>query len=243
MNSLSVSRQENSLGPSYFSIASHSLPDIRSSLKTRGWAEMPHNRNLVASLPDVLMEIGNALGIPFAPRGRVLVQSLTPTAASEARAASMSAKFGVGQQPWHIDLAHWPVPARYILLGCESPGVSSTATELTRCSELFRASVDINAAHTQPYLVRNGRESFYSTLLDKRRPFARIDPGCMEPRSDAARKLQTRIQSFRPECTVEIRWKPGAILIVDNWKVAHRRLDATHASDRRLLRVSVMERA
>lgn len=243
MNSLSVSHQESSLGSRHFSIASRSLSDIRSSLKIRGWAETPPNRNLVASLPDAMMEIGNALGIPVAPRGRVLVQSLAPTAASEARAASMSAKYGMGQQPWHIDLAHWPVPARYILLGCESPGGSSTATELTHCSALFRASVDLDTARTQPYLVRNGRESFYSTLLDKRRPFARIDPGCMNPCSDAARMLQTRIQSFRPESTVEIRWKPGAILIVDNWKVAHRRLDATHASDRRLLRVSVMERA
>ena len=242
MNCLSVSHQESSLGPRHFSPASRSLSDIRSSLKIRGWAEIPPNPNLVALLPDVLMEIGNALGIPVAPQGRALVQSLVPTAATEARVASMSAKYGLGQQPWHIDLAHWPVPARYILFGCESPGNSSAATELTRCSALFRISVDLNAASTHPYLVRNGRESFYSTLLDKHRPFARLDPGCMDPRSDAARKLQTRIQSFRPESTMEIRWKLGAILIVDNWKVAHRRLDATHATDRRLLRVSVMER-
>jgi alpha-ketoglutarate-dependent taurine dioxygenase len=219
-----------------------SVSEIRASIASHGWAYFSGGYNSVIELAYFMGEIGNLLGSPVAPRGRALIQSLVPTPLTESRPASMSAMYGLGQQPWHVDLAHWPIPARFIVLGCESTGDCCVPTEITDCSELLLNPGDNRAAHCQPYLIRNGRDSFYSTMLDKRRPFIRLDPGCMVPRSEAAQALQARIQSLRPDSTVTIEWAVGDVLVLDNWRVAHRRSDATNTMDRRLLRVSVMER-
>jgi hypothetical protein len=219
-----------------------SMSDIRTLLMSRGWAHFSCDLNPMITLPCVIGEIGSLLGLPVAPRGSALIQSLVPTAPTASRSASMSAKYGLRQQPWHIDLAHWPVPARFIVFGCESTGNRCVPTEITDCSALVLNAEDTRAAYSQPYLVSNGRESFYSTMLDKRRSFVRLDPACMLPRSDAALLLQRTIQSLRPENTATIEWEAGDVLVLDNWKVAHRRLDASNTVGRRLLRVSVMER-
>ncbi len=36
-------------------------------------------------------------------------------------------------------------------------------------------------------------------------------------------------------------WEPGSVLVIDNWKMLHRRADASKSLDRTLYRVSVME--
>ncbi len=36
-------------------------------------------------------------------------------------------------------------------------------------------------------------------------------------------------------------WEAGSVLVIDNWKMLHRRADATKSANRTLYRVSVME--
>jgi hypothetical protein len=239
---MAARRSQSFASPARNAALRPSISDIRSLLRNRHWAHFSSGRRCKTELAQVIEETGSLLGLPVAPRGGALIQSLAPTDRTDSRPASMSSIYGMAQQPWHVDLAHWPVPARFIVLGCESTGDRCIPTEITDCSELFVNPSDNRAAHCQPYLIRNGRESFYSTMLDKQRPFVRLDPGCMVPRSESAKSLQARIQSLRPEATVAIEWAVGDVLVLDNWRVAHRRLDATNAMERRLFRVSVMER-
>jgi alpha-ketoglutarate-dependent taurine dioxygenase len=37
------------------------------------------------------------------------------------------------------------------------------------------------------------------------------------------------------------KWGPGSVLVIDNWKMLHRRADAASSANRTLYRVSVMK--
>ena len=76
-------------------------------------------------------------------------------------------------------------------------------------------------------------------MLTYRREFIRYDPGCMQPMTLGASTLMKKLSGKRVEPIVRIDWRPGLAVIIDNWKLLHRRLDARGAQDRVLLRVSV----
>lgn len=184
--------------------------------------------------------LANALGTVTATRGHRAIDELRPKTQCEARPGSMSAAFGLGAQPWHMDMAHRPSPARFILLSCIEPSDQSCATELLDWQQAL-GEEDLATARREPILVRSGRASFYTTMLDEDRRFLRQDPTCISGLSDRGRMLQVKINetTFEPNC--RIRWQAGSTLVFDNWRFLHRRTDATHSKSRILLRASIME--
>lgn len=208
-------------------------------LKHFGWVSFELPVNSAAQFAETILTVATTLGEITSNRGRGLIDTLTPLESSDAHSKSLSALTGLGAQPWHVDLAHQQTPARYILLGCEVEGDIPVETELCDRRDLLPDD-SVQLAYTEPFLVKNGRHSFYSTVLTRGEGFIRIDPGCMTPMTKKASRLMTAIQNDEKKLITAIRWKPGLIAVIDNWRMLHRRARAYGAVGRKLVRVSVM---
>lgn len=203
----------------------------------QGWVNLQLGADS-ASLGYQMIELASALGIPQPSRGKALVDRLIPQKRGQAQLKSLSALTGLDEQPWHVDLAHSQMPARFIIFACEREGSNPVPTELAYGESLIDLT-DYEAAITEPYLVRNGSSSFYATILTQSHQFFRFDPGCMQPMTRGAKSLMSKLCNKEIEPSLRINWKPGQAVIIDNWRMLHRRLSAYGAQDRILLRVSV----
>jgi len=218
----------------------HNPPYLLQCLSRKGYVFVQLEARDSTALGRQLLELAKTLGRPQATRGKDPLDRLVPQKKEQAHVKSLSAQTGLAEQPWHIDLAHCQVPARYIALACEREGGKPVPTELTYWNNLLSMD-DHEASHTEPFLVRNGRGSFYATLLTQDQKFLRFDPGCMQPTTQRSKSLLSKLCRKNVEPTIRINWQPGLAVIFDNWRMLHRRLDAHDAEDRILLRVSVME--
>ena len=204
----------------------------------QGWGFTQLEAGDTDSLERQLLELASTLGTPQPTRSKTLVDRLVPQKKDQAHPNSLSASTGLGVQPWHIDLAHFQTPARYIIFACECEGGNQVPTELVYWKSLLDL-VDYESAHTEPFLVRNSSCSFYATMLTQSQGFLRFDPGCMQPVTEGAKTLMKKLCGKRIKPTLRINWKPGQVVIIDNWRMLHRRLNAHSAQDRVLLRVSL----
>ncbi|WP_198029520.1 TauD/TfdA family dioxygenase [Bradyrhizobium sp. WSM3983] len=186
--------------------------------------------------------IAQLLGNPIAGRSGQKIEPLIPTEQAKANAKSLSVVHGLGAFPMHTDGAHRLQPPRFVVLVCASPGTSPIPTTLIRFRDLQMSASERSRLEAAPFLVRNGRSSFYSTICSRSRPFIRHDAGCMMPQgteSEASGKLIAQ-RAGEVGFTL-VHWRTGDVLVIDNWTVLHGRgLRVSKASsDRKLLRVSV----
>ena len=217
--------------------------DVLSAVSEFGWCTLHATPNNETSLSTLVLQIATSIGTPIPTRGRTLIDSLRPTASSNARPRSLSARYGKGIQPWHSDTVHQLVPARHLVFACLDPGEAGACTVLADWKTIIKGRDTLIAARTEPFLIRCGRHSFYSTVQQPGRPFTRFDPGCMEPCRQAGRELQSAVEGASPGEATTVDWKAGQVVIIDNWRMAHRRLDAEGSPGRTLLRVSVAGRS
>lgn len=224
-------------------------PNMRSELTSRiqtevletGWAVTQVDTACQARHRATVLHLASALGTVTATRGHCAIDELRPKTQNEARPSSMSAVFGLGAQPWHMDMAHRPSPARFIVLSCIESGEQECATELLDWRRAL-GEEHLTTANHEPVLVRSGRSSFYTTMLDEHRRFLRQDPTCISGLTDCGRMLQAKINETSCKPVYRMHWRPGRTLIFDNWRLLHRRADASQSKSRTLLRVTIMER-
>uniref|UniRef100_A0A974AHW2 TauD/TfdA family dioxygenase n=1 Tax=Bradyrhizobium quebecense TaxID=2748629 RepID=A0A974AHW2_9BRAD len=186
--------------------------------------------------------IAKLLGNPIMGRAGQKIEPLIPTAPARANAKSLSVVHGLGSFPMHTDGAHRLQPPRFVVLVCASPGRSPVPTTLMRFRDLQIGTSERAQLETAPFLVRNGRRSFYSTICSRSRPFIRFDAGCMVPQSSESETSVKLIAHRANEVGfAPVHWRTGDVLVIDNWNVLHGRgLGVSEASsDRKLLRVSV----
>lgn len=212
----------------------------RATLDARGWISLYSQASKSHDFKLILLGLGRALGIPVPTRNRRLVDELIPLKKHEATPCSLSRITGTGQQPWHMDLAHRIEPARYLIMGMHQSTTETACTELLKASSLIPKILK-DEAQSEPFLVRTGSKSFYATITAKRQPFPRFDPGCMEGATTRAKALMQKLLDQDLEPSHTHNWGPGSVLVIDNWKMLHRRADATKSANRILYRVSVME--
>ena len=169
--------------------------------------------------------IASLLGKPVPTRrGRSDFDVLRPTEASAAKGSSLSARFGSGEFPLHVDTAHWVVPCRFLVLACEDPGAESRPTRILDWHSLSLGRAERDLLLSAAFKVVNGRRSFFSSVLSTRRHFVRYDPGCMravDRRSEDAVGLIAELGASR--FITEFAWEKGLILVIDNWRVLHGR--------------------
>jgi hypothetical protein len=186
--------------------------------------------------------IARRLGNPIKGRAGETIESLKPTVQARANAKSLSVVHGVGTFPMHTDGAHQLQPPRYVVLVCASPGKSPVPTTLIRFRDLQVSASERAQFEATPFLVRNGKRSFYSTICSRSRPFIRFDAGCMMPQGSESEGSLKLIAHRASEIGLTyVHWQTGDVLVIDNWTVLHGRGHGiSEASiDRKLLRVSV----
>lgn len=194
------------------------------------------------NLAEMILECGSALGCPIPSRGQELVQKLCPIASEAANPRSLSALFGQGALPLHVDTAHWPTPCRYVVLACVEPGSDLRPTLLLDTNKLGLTEAEHRLLNTTTFRIRNGRRSFYGTILSADRSFVRYDPGCMEPVcSSGERALKVLTAERWSQLAEKVVWHKGRVLVIDNWRMLHGRASTTRTNDssRKLLRVLV----
>ena len=108
--------------------------------------------------------IARRLGDPVRGRAGQKIEALIPTEQARANAKSLSVVHGLGSFPMHTDGAHRLQPPRFVVLVCASPGKSPVTTTLIRFRDLQVSASEQAGLEAAPFLVRNGRRSFYSTI-------------------------------------------------------------------------------
>ena len=212
----------------------------RDELDARGWTLLSRLQLEGATAGVHCLALARQLGKPVATRGRGLVDVLVPQVSSQAKPRSLSAQTGAGPQPWHVDLSHCTEPARYLVMSCLREGQAQAPTELLD-RNAFLSQWARSDASSEPFLVRSGRRSFYGTILEGSKQFVRFDPGCMHGVTKRAKELMRRLLEEAPPPTYVHQWVAGDFLLIDNWRLLHRRTDAGESLNRMLLRVTVMQ--
>lgn len=193
-------------------------------------------------LADAVLAVARSLGDPVRGRTRAIVEELSPTIEAQAYPRSQSALHGLGQLPLHVDGAHLDRPPRYVVLACAVPGHLPSATTIVKFGDVPLSSSQRNLLETAPFLIRNGRRSFYSTVASRQRDYIRFDMACMEPVSaDGAELRESFEDALARSRHHEIAWQADQILVIDNWRALHGRYAAggRTSTDRKLLRVYV----
>lgn len=213
---------------------------IAQDLNAKGWVQIqPVGSD---ELIGTLIEYGKELGTPvIARKSAGVVQKLVPLSKGNAYPNSLSSKYAIEAFPLHNDTAHWITPCRYLILGCMDEGESVRPTTLLDFSSLEITMEEKGELQSSPFIIKNGRNSFYANILAKHKDFIRYDPGCMIPVNSRSNKIADLFSSKRAQdSTTEVQWKQGMIIIIDNWRMLHGRgKPMGRGKDRELYRVLV----
>jgi alpha-ketoglutarate-dependent taurine dioxygenase len=193
-------------------------------------------------LAEKVLAHARTLGRAVPGRTGKLVERLVPTASGDARSRSLSARFGMGAFPFHTDTAHWPMPCRYVVLACLAASSDSPQTMLANVDEA-KCETDVRGALcTEPFLVQNGKRSFYATIRNARPSLLRVDSACMHAtRPAGATQLEGLSSGSLLSACTGVTWEPGLMIAIDNWTTLHSRGAVRAIRDCRvLLRAYVM---
>jgi hypothetical protein len=141
-----------------------------------------------------------------------------------AHSRSLSAIHGSGMFPFHTDTAFWRTPCRLLTLRAVG-GDLRRSTRIIRASHLLEgmSERDLDRAC---WIVNTGQSSFYTGLVWHTGQLSRfrLDLGCMKPANSTAKSLEPEMKyRCRSVLGLEIQWKPGRMLILDNWQLLHAR--------------------
>jgi hypothetical protein len=181
----------------------------------------------------------HSLGTPLTSRYRnKAIEILQPTPKEKAHQFSQSRSFGLSEIPFHTDCAHWKKPPRFLILYCLEDTQNKPTTLLSwKDMHEFRSESTFRELADSTFLVRNGRNSYYSSLFWENENFCRIDFNCMIPATKNAHLLKDRlIRYIQAKDFEKVYWKTGRLLIVDNWSVLHGRGDGSDFGKRSLAR-------
>lgn len=214
-------------------------------LEACGWSAFDSSLEEIDDLQERALSMATKLGRPIpSRRGGDLTDVLRPVWAAEAKPRSLSRLYAKGAFPLHTDMAHYPRPCRYLIFACVNPGDGNRPTNLLDSRMLDFSDADKKSLITSPFVIKNGRRSFFSTILSDDGSHLRFDEGCMKP---ATANGRSAMDLFAPQRVAQwvtpFYWKPGIILILDNWRMLHGRgagVPTELDSLRTLLRISIL---
>jgi alpha-ketoglutarate-dependent taurine dioxygenase len=192
------------------------IEEIRRQAAASGWAE-----------------------VPVRP-GDQPVAVLKPVQPESARPRSLSARYGLGDQPLHTDGAHLASPPDLVVLAAAA--ASGTPTRLwahSRAAKSSEAPPWSSFSHGM-FLVHAGRDSFYAPAVTGSR--WRFDPGCMTPCDARARHVGEYLAAQLERAWAWEWTRTGQVLVIDNRSVLHARAAVADGDeDRELTRVAFRE--
>jgi hypothetical protein len=164
--------------------------------------------------------------------GEPALDVLRPTTSEDAKPRSLSAQYGLGEQPLHTDGAHNQYsPPDIVVLAADQP--SKTPTRLWRSGKAFLPGALPEFASHGVFLVDGGKHSFFATARERGR--IRFDPGCMTPCDLRARQTVDFISQGHDQ-VVEHHWSSaGQVLVIDNRQTLHGRAALVEGDENREL--------
>lgn len=169
------------------------------------------------------------------------MQSFVPQITSTPN--TYSGLFGVGQFPFHTDLAHWPEPPRYVLLRCIK-GYEELPTLLADGKSLLRdITPDIlGRAIVRPRRRVRGHSRLLRLLQSQTdgEALLRWDEVFLKPASTVGELACAAVKASLAETTVTpvAMADAGDIVVIDNWRMLHSRPEIPRGlEDRHLERV------
>ena len=216
------------------------LSNLLLTLDQAGWVKTKAGTGDPNILSKFLNSIASRLGRPVSHRFG-MVEEISPRKPETGNPNSLSGRYGLTPFPLHCDTSHWPVPCRFVLLACVNPGSFATPTLLLDASQVNLSSKEQTLALSSVFLIRNGRNSFYSSILSSSRRFIRFDPGCMKAIGEEGHKAMSLYSYVKQRDSIRrIFLDIGDVIVIDNWRVLHGRGERADVSvDRELLRVLV----
>ncbi|WP_031239812.1 TauD/TfdA family dioxygenase [Asaia sp. SF2.1] len=211
------------------------MSELRILVGVAGYAVLP--RMAAGQSTD---QFAAGLGETMLSRSGKLVQELTPKATSTPN--TYSGLFGLGRFPFHTDLAHWPVPPRYLLLRC----IRGYADIPTMILDGRAIVSEIGAELMGRALVRPRRPQCGEVRMLRLRDSAgadeiiRWDAEYLKPASYVGELAFSSIQSIVREATATpaVMVNDGDVVVIDNWRMLHARpAVAPNRRDRKLQRV------
>lgn len=198
----------------------HDFSRLRTEVLTQGYAVMKRYAPGART-----HEVAVSIGTPIEPWPGAIVQRLVPRRASTPN--TYSGIFGMGLFPFHTDLAHWPIPPRFLLLRCLK-GYPEIPTLLF---DGMIATATIGADTLSRAVVTSRRpvagEMRLLRILDRRegKIAIRWDEVFLKPASRIGKQV------FDDMCALIASQKPkpvaliddGDTAVIDNWRMLHAR--------------------
>lgn len=209
-------------------------------LENYGWWQVDYAGT---ELNTYLLALAQSLGQPVCGRNkRDLIETLRPTIKDFAKPNSLSNRFSLSAFPFHCDTAHWATPCNYLILGCANPGKCGRRTVLLNVDKMVSSPRESELLESSVFLIKNGRQSFYGSIIQHNGLFVRFDPGCMTPTDEKSGQALELFQKKINEAEVaEVKWTKNRILIINNWRILHgRSMPLQPCSSRELRRVLVL---
>lgn len=144
--------------------------------------------------------------------------TLRPADRQDAHPNSLSARYGLGDQPLHTDGAHRYMPPHWVLLFAEHPTVTDTLlwSEMSPMANRKHPMINRPASLTGGvFTVRSGKSSFLASAYNGSGGY-RYDPACMTARDQRARDAVAHFGSLS-ESAHRHQWDhAGMALLIDN---------------------------
>lgn len=179
-------------------------------------------------------------GTPLHLYGFSQVQILKPRSQAQYAPNTYSGNYGLNDFPLHTDLAHWPIPPRYIVLRCIN-GINEVSTRLLNSNKIIKTIGELSLRRT---LVQPRRPLINNRpllrLLDKRTGSAsclRWDELFISPATPSSKITFSNVHEYIETAKVEeiALVDSGDILIIDNWQMLHGRSAISPIGEERII--------
>lgn len=216
------------------------IPNITSDLIEKGYAFLPE------LLPyNSTYEIAEKVGILVKDKSISGVHKLVPKRKEESNPNLYSGNFGLGDFPYHTDMAHWFKPPHYLMLRCIK-GSDIVFTKILHSKKVFEqlTSNTINRALFKPRRKIKGRLSLlrFKELLNKSY-LVRWDQLFLTPSNNEAKTVSECLLKMKSSQSEKVLLNiPGDTLIIDNYKTFHGRTNVPQSSPDRIIERIYLEK-
>lgn len=210
-----------------------SVAQLRQTLECSGWSvvPLPADADLRALIPVLRPHLAGRAD-------RIGIERVSPKRRDQARAGTLSARYGLGPFPLHTERAHWRRPPRFVVF--RSVGnPTDRPTTLADSHQLSGRNDLITWLHDVPWKVEWNEASFETRVLmpdAESRWQVRYDPCCMTVCRPEHRELQAELDEELQRFSLEEHhWTRDTALVIDNWRVLHGRGSSARIDHDRVL--------
>jgi alpha-ketoglutarate-dependent taurine dioxygenase len=189
-----------------------------------------------------LISLAGKLGEIQPDDNGIIVQYLRPRFRGEGVEGSFSFNLGLNEFPFHTDTAFWEHPARFLLMASQKASSCGTIVIDTSGWIDSLTEAEINTLLNSVFSLRTIHGiKFVSILCRIGKNFLfRYDPNIMEPFNASAKSAVKMIRNFIINTKqIEVEWTGNNVLVLDNWRLMHKRSECKHELNRVLKRVYI----